>query len=113
MPPVIEDLPFPERRVDDRADDIPVTLDLLGGDDDDILGKADPDQGQVDLHRLASLRADHRHDDEKIRIAVRPGRSPGMGAEQDDLLRGEPLDNPADRLPNGLLRIDLGHDVAS
>ena len=64
----------------------------------DILRYRHIREGHADLHGQPPTRSGNRHDDQQIHIALRDRVSPSMGAEQDNPVGMEAIDDPVDHI---------------
>ncbi len=92
----MDNLAFPYRRGNDNGMAIPVTLNVLWSDDDNVDGLSDADQVHVNrFGKMAPVGRAACHDQE-IDVAVRRHGSPSRRPEENDALGVSNFYDPAD-----------------
>lgn len=88
----MEHAAFAQRLACQRGRHAARPLDFGAGLDDNVAGHAEAEQGAVGgLCPLVGRQIGVSDDHEQVEIAVRAGRAPSVGAEQDDPLRVQSL----------------------
>jgi len=68
------------------ASTVLIAAELFWSDDDQVSGHIDAGQSEFHFRGKLAARSLDRHHYEEVGVAVRRGRSPGVGAKQDDLV---------------------------
>ena len=92
--------PFVHCGIDDRADQFPVAIKLLGRRHNHVLGQTHAGKRLPDSDGEIPFGSGNRHDDEKIHIAVRTCTPSCMRSEKNDHLGMESLDDAPNHLPD-------------
>jgi len=96
--------PFVHCGINNRADQLPMAIKLLGRRHNHVLGQTHAGKRLPDSDGQIPFGAGDRHDDAKIHIAVRTCAPSCMRSEKNDHLGMESLDDAPDHLPDAFFR---------
>ncbi len=98
--------------MDDRANHIVLSFHRIRCDYDNIFRHPNIMERQGNLNGFLSFGAGHRHDDQEIYVAIRPGLPSSIRSKENDPLRMESFHDSPDHFVDLFLNCRLTHSTS-